>query len=115
MLTLNFMHALLHACLLLALTNAHVLGQSPENLKLLVEDCAHDSSPSNTDFTAFSRSVAPKCSAAATTFHLNDSPYRDYFYSDCHSASQVVVTSPLPGSNLSLIGPRLLVSLFLES
>lgn len=29
---------------------------------------------------------------------------------DCHSASQVVVTSPQPESNLSIIGPRIIVA-----
>jgi hypothetical protein len=50
------------------------------------------------------------CSTAATRFHLSDPPYENYFYSDCHSSSQVVITSPLPDSNLTIIGPRLLVS-----
>lgn len=45
-----------------------------------------------------------------TTQHLSDPPYQNYFYSDCHAASQVVVTSPLPDSNLSIIGPRLIVA-----
>lgn len=45
-----------------------------------------------------------------TTQHLSAPPYENYFYSDCNSASQVVVTSPIQGSNLTLIGPRLLVS-----
>lgn len=50
------------------------------------------------------------CPVISTQLHLSDPPYENYFYSDCHSASQVVVTSPLPNSNLTLIGPRLLVS-----
>lgn len=45
-----------------------------------------------------------------TTQWLSDPPYEDYFYSDCHSASQVVVTSPLEDSNLTIVGPRLLVA-----
>jgi hypothetical protein len=45
-----------------------------------------------------------------TTQHLTDPPYQNYFYSDCHSASQVVVTSPLPDSNLTIIGPRLIIA-----
>ena len=36
-------------------------------------------------------------------------PYADYFCSDCHSANQVVVTRPLLDSNLTIVGPRLLV------
>ncbi|KAK6369708.1 hypothetical protein LTS17_009158 [Exophiala oligosperma] len=49
-------------------------------------------------------------SCRAVTQHLSDPPYENYFYSDCHSDSQVVVTSPLPDSNLSIIGPRLIVA-----
>ncbi|KIW18373.1 hypothetical protein PV08_02661 [Exophiala spinifera] len=49
-------------------------------------------------------------SCRAVTQHLSDPPYDNYFYSDCHSDSQVVVTSPLPDSNLSIIGPRLIVA-----
>lgn len=44
-----------------------------------------------------------------TTQHLSAPPYENYFYSDCNAANQVVVTSPLSSSNLTLIGPRLLV------
>ncbi|KAG8630601.1 hypothetical protein KVT40_002220 [Elsinoe batatas] len=39
-----------------------------------------------------------------------DPPYENYFYSDCNSATQVIVTSPLPDSNLTVIGPRLIVA-----
>lgn len=52
----------------------------------------------------------PSCSAAATTLHLSDPPYEDYFYSDCNVDAQVVITSPLPDSNLTIIGPRLVVA-----
>ncbi|KAK4985240.1 hypothetical protein LTR50_006088 [Elasticomyces elasticus] len=55
-------------------------------------------------------SASPSCSNAPTTLHLSDPPYENYFYSDCHGSSQVVVTSPLPDSNLTIIGPRLLVA-----
>lgn len=41
---------------------------------------------------------------------MTDPPYSNYFYSDCNVAAQVVVTSPLPDSNLTLIGPRLIVA-----
>ncbi|KAJ5408561.1 hypothetical protein N7509_002444 [Penicillium cosmopolitanum] len=41
---------------------------------------------------------------------LDDLPYKNYFYSDCNVAAQAVVTSPLPDSNLSIIGPRLIVA-----
>jgi hypothetical protein len=57
-----------------------------------------------------STSAGAICSDSASTLHLSDPPYENYFYSDCHGASQVVVTSPLPDSNLSIIGPRLLVA-----
>jgi hypothetical protein len=53
---------------------------------------------------------AAQCSSSATSLHLSDPPYENYFYSDCHSSSQVVVTSPLSNSNLAIIGPRLLVA-----
>jgi len=53
---------------------------------------------------------ATNCTSPPTTQHLSQPPYENYFYSDCHSATQVVVTSPRPDSNLSIIGPRLIVS-----
>ncbi|KAF3393900.1 hypothetical protein F1880_005226 [Penicillium rolfsii] len=56
------------------------------------------------------RSSAPKCSNAPSTLSLSDPPYDNYFYSDCNVAAQAVITSPLPESNLSLIGPRLIVA-----
>lgn len=49
-------------------------------------------------------------SCPAVTQHLTDPPYENFFYSDCNSDTQVVVTSPLPDSNLSIIGPRLVVA-----
>jgi hypothetical protein len=57
-----------------------------------------------------STSGSPGCSEAPTTLHLSDPPYENYFYSDCHGANQIVVTSPLSDSNLTIIGPRLLVA-----
>lgn len=39
---------------------------------------------------------------------MNQPPYSNYFYSDCNGATQAVVTSPLPDSDLTLIGPRLI-------
>lgn len=42
--------------------------------------------------------------------HLADPPYQNYFYSDCHVDAQAVVTSPLPDSNLTIIGPRFIVA-----
>jgi len=50
------------------------------------------------------------CTSDPVKLHLSDPPYENYFYSDCHSSAHVVVTSPVPGSNLSVIGPRLLVA-----
>jgi hypothetical protein len=65
--------------------------------------------PSNTSSDSFG-SNGNFCSEPFTSLHLSDPPYENYFHSDCHSASQVIVTSPLPDSNLSIIGPRLLVA-----
>lgn len=53
---------------------------------------------------------APSCSSTPTTQHLSDLPYENHFYSDCNVAAQVVVTTPQPDSNLSIIGPRLIVA-----
>ena len=52
----------------------------------------------------------PACSAPATTLHLPGPPYDNYFYSDCHVQAQSLVTSPQPGDNLTIIGPRLVVA-----
>lgn len=41
---------------------------------------------------------------------MSSPPYDNYFYSDCHTSSQVVITSPRPDSNLTIIGPRLLIA-----
>uniref|UniRef100_A0A0B7K8D2 Glycogen debranching enzyme n=2 Tax=Bionectria ochroleuca TaxID=29856 RepID=A0A0B7K8D2_BIOOC len=53
---------------------------------------------------------AAGCSSDPTRFTLSDLPYINYFYSDCHSAAQVIVRSPLPGSLLDIVTPRLLVA-----
>lgn len=50
------------------------------------------------------------CSRGATSLFLDDPPYKNYFYSNCDIHAQVVITSPLPDSNLSLISPRLIVA-----
>ncbi|KAI1809853.1 hypothetical protein GGS20DRAFT_590164 [Poronia punctata] len=42
--------------------------------------------------------------------HLTDRPYENYFVSDCSSATQVVVTSPVADSGLRLVDPRLLIA-----
>jgi hypothetical protein len=60
--------------------------------------------------TTTSTGPAVTCTSEATTLQLSSPPYENYFYSDCHSASQVVVTSPEPDSNLTIIGPRLIVA-----
>ncbi|KAL2862628.1 uncharacterized protein BJX67DRAFT_385435 [Aspergillus lucknowensis] len=52
----------------------------------------------------------PQCDGAPATLELSDPPYENYFYSDCNTAAQVVVTSPLPDSNLEIISPRLIVA-----
>ncbi|KAJ5351188.1 hypothetical protein N7452_000162 [Penicillium brevicompactum] len=54
--------------------------------------------------------AAPKCTNAPSTLSLTDLPYHNYFYSDCNVAAQAVVTSPQPDSDLSIIGPRLIVA-----
>ncbi|KAJ5587045.1 uncharacterized protein N7459_002810 [Penicillium hispanicum] len=53
-------------------------------------------------------SSAPQCSNPASTLSLADPPYNNYFHSDCNVAAQAVVTCPLPDSNLTSIGPRLI-------
>ena len=67
-------------------------------------------SSSTASSLATSSSNSATCTGQPTTLHLSDPPYENYFYSDCHSASQVVLTSPLADSNLTIIGPRLLVA-----
>ncbi|KAL8691257.1 MAG: hypothetical protein Q9218_003478 [Villophora microphyllina] len=57
-----------------------------------------------------SENDAPACSSIPTRQHLSDPPYENYFYSDCNVAAQVVLTSPIADSNLSIIGPRLIVA-----
>lgn len=41
---------------------------------------------------------------------MSDPPYENYFYSDDNVSAQLVVTSPLPDSDLSIIGPRFIVA-----
>ena len=50
------------------------------------------------------------CNEPASRLYLPDPPYDNYIYFDCHSSSHVIVTSPRSDSNLSVIGPRLLVA-----
>ncbi|KAH8692789.1 hypothetical protein BGW36DRAFT_27714 [Talaromyces proteolyticus] len=50
------------------------------------------------------------CSSSPATLHLPDAPYDNFFYSDCNTAAQVVITSPQPDSNLTLISPRFIAA-----
>lgn len=54
--------------------------------------------------------AAQSDNCSVTTQYLTDPPYDNYFYSDCDVDAQVVITSPLPDSNLTIIGPRLIVA-----
>lgn len=61
--------------------------------------------------SVFHASVAAQSeNCSATTQFLSDPPYDNYFYSDCDVDAQVVITSPLPDSNLTIIGPRLIIA-----
>ena len=73
----------------------------------LVYPPASSASPSSS--TSSSAATGPTCSETPLHQHLSSPPYENYFFSDCHSANQVVVTSPQADSNLTIIGPRLLV------
>ncbi|QKX56661.1 uncharacterized protein TRUGW13939_03767 [Talaromyces rugulosus] len=50
------------------------------------------------------------CSSAPVTLHLPDAPYDNFFYSDCNTAVQVVVTTPQPDSDLATISPRFIAA-----
>jgi hypothetical protein len=50
------------------------------------------------------------CSSAPVTLHLPDAPYDNFFYSDCHTAVQVVVTSPQADSDLTTVSPRFIAA-----
>jgi hypothetical protein len=54
--------------------------------------------------------LAVDCDILPRRLHISDGPYENYLYSDRHSTSHVIVTSPLPSSNLSVIYPRLIVA-----
>ncbi|KAM6524470.1 hypothetical protein FALCPG4_010082 [Fusarium falciforme] len=61
--------------------------------------------------TFFSALVAgDKDSCPVTSQNLSDPPYENYFFSDCNVDAQVVVTSPVPGSDVSITTPRLIVA-----
>jgi hypothetical protein len=57
-----------------------------------------------------SSSSGSVCAQGGTELQLSDPPYDNYFYSDCNTDAQVVITSPLQDSNLTIIGPRLIVA-----
>ena len=104
----------------------HVWGR--KRLSILELTLTHDSSRDDAGYliptsagashlSVGATSVSPStttnieaCLSPGTRLQLSDPPYEDYFYSDCHLSTQVVVTSPLSDSNLTFIGPRLLVS-----
>ncbi|KAL2682353.1 hypothetical protein Neosp_006803 [[Neocosmospora] mangrovei] len=54
--------------------------------------------------------VGDKDSCPITSQHLSDPPYENFFFSDCNVDAQVVVTSPVPGSDVSITTPRLIVA-----
>ena len=64
----------------------------------------------DTSHTNDSHTEMSNPSTDATTLYLSAPPYENYFYSDQNGAAQVVVTSPLPDSDLSIIGPRVIVA-----
>ena len=57
-------------------------------------------------------SSLPSCPSVvpAVAQFLSSPPYSNYFLSTCHIAAHAIVTSPLPTSNLTIIGPRLIVA-----
>lgn len=57
---------------------------------------------------AANQDTTPNCDCRVQ--HLSDPPYDNFFYSDCNADTQTVVTSPLPDSDLSIIGPRFIVA-----
>jgi hypothetical protein len=82
----------------------------PEDTSTSTATVSASSSGSSGSPSSSSTAAGATCSEDATTLHLSDPPYENYFYSDCHGANQIVVTSPLSDSNLTIIGPRLLVA-----
>jgi hypothetical protein len=56
------------------------------------------------------QTFAQNSTCSVVTQHLSDPPYENFFYSDCNGDTQAVVTSPLPDSNLTIIGPRLIIA-----
>lgn len=92
---------------LVYLPNAFGTGSSGSTSSVGMSPSASTASSGSGSTTT---TAGAECSETATTLHLSDPPYENYFYSDCHAAHQIVVTSPLSESNLTIIGPRLLVA-----
>lgn len=57
-----------------------------------------------------SNALKPEVNTSATTLYISDPPYENYFYSDHNGAAQIIVTSPLADSDLSITGPRFIVA-----
>ncbi|RDL30331.1 Glycogen debranching enzyme [Venustampulla echinocandica] len=68
------------------------------------------SSPTSNGQPTTNSTTGIECNTTATRLYLSSPPYDNYFYSDCHAQSQVVVTTPLSDSNLTVIGPRVIVA-----
>jgi PPE-repeat protein len=83
---------------------------SPGGVSTATATVSASASGSSGSPSSSSTAAGAICSENATTLHLSDPPYENYFYSDCHGANQIVVSSPLSDSNLTIIGPRLLVA-----
>lgn len=92
------------------------LNDGPQTLK-----CGYDLYKSIIQKCVNDALFAPNCGGStdaqamqdhqnATTFHLTDPPYDNYFYSDSHAHTQVVVTTPEDDSDLTIISPRLVVA-----
>lgn len=60
--------------------------------------------------TALTSAASSQCTDDPAILHLPDVPYDNFLYSDCHIDAQVVVTTPQPDSNLTQIGPRLIIA-----
>lgn len=71
---------------------------------LLVSDtwCCRFRAALKTTLQARADEAGTACNEIALNLHLSDLPNENYFYSDCHSATQIVVTSPLSDSNLCI-------------
>lgn len=80
------------------------------SLLVIASVVALAASQSSLSSTSLAPSSTSTCSKPAVRLHLPDPPQDNYFYSDCQSSSHVIVTSPLPGSNLSVVRPRLIIA-----